>query len=136
MLNQTVHYRAGSGWNAPLPAALDSDQTLVLAFAAADFTDDDPVFADLVRAFPKALHLGCSTAGEIAGPAVHDASVVVAIVRFDHTRLQRAATSVESPADSFAAGARHARQLAGPGLRAVFLLSDGLGVNGTPLVGG
>jgi hypothetical protein len=136
MLNQTVHYRAGSGWSAPLPSTLDSDQTLVLAFASVEFDDDDAPFADLARAFPKALHLGCSTAGEIAGPAVHDASIVVAIVRFDHTRLQRAATAVHGPADSFAAGARLAHQLAGPGLRAVFLLSDGLGVNGTPLVDG
>src|SRR5207247_8128652 len=38
--------------------------------------------------------------------------------------------------DSFEAGVRLAGQLAGDGLCAVFVLSDGLCVNGTPLVDG
>ena len=40
------------------------------------------------------------------------------------------------PADSWQAGARLGRQLQGADLRAVFVLSDGLAVNGTPLLDG
>jgi hypothetical protein len=58
------------------------------------------------------------------------------VVRFDGTRLRRAAAALATAADSRAAGARLAEQLAAPDLRAVFVLSDGLCVNGSALVEG
>jgi hypothetical protein len=80
--------------------------------------------------------LGCSTSGEIAGRQVHDASISVAVARFEHTALRHAATEVAGPTDSWQAGLRLGGQLQGPDLRAVFVLSDGLEVNGTALVAG
>ncbi len=132
----TLSYRHSGGWQRALPVHLDGPQTLLLAFGASDFADDTTPFAALAAAFPEALLLGCSTSGEIAGTEVHDASVSVAVARFEHTRLRRALAEVRGPADSWQAGARLGQQLQGPGLRAVFLLSDGLGVNGTPLLDG
>ena len=88
------------------------------------------------RPFRSALIAGCSTSGEIAGTTVRDASVSVAVARFEHSDLRRAFTAISTAADSFDAGVRLAAELAGPGLRAVFVLSDGLCVNGTPLVEG
>ncbi len=67
---------------------------------------------------------------------MHDASISVAVTPFDHTRLRRAMTVIDNAGDSFDAGVRLAHQLAGERLRAVFVLSDGLCVNGTPLVDG
>jgi hypothetical protein len=134
-LHPLVH-QAGSGWSAPLPAEQDGPDTLVLAFAAPRYADDWAPFAQLAAAFPRAQLIGCSTAGEIAGAAVQDASISATVVRFDRTRLRRAATVLAAAGDSRAAGARLAGQLAGHGLRAVFVLSDGLCVNGSALVDG
>ena len=136
MLHKTVSYRTGTGWDSQLPSEMDGPQTLVLAFAASEFSATPAPFAQLSAAFPKSVLVGCSTSGEIAGTQVHDASVSVAVVRFDHTRLRRAFTRVDGAADSFDAGVRLAAELAGEDLRAVFVLSDGLHVNGTPLVDG
>ena len=133
---KTVTYRTAQGWDTPLPAAMDSDRTLVLAFAAPEFGSNPMPFEQLAAAFPTSLLVGCSTSGEIAGTQVHDASISVAVAHFEHTLLRRAFTEVSSAADSFDAGARLAAQLTWPGLRAVFVLSDGLCVNGTPLVDG
>ena len=133
---ETATYRAASGWSAPLPAELDSEQTLVLAFAAPEFGASPVPLGELAAAFPRAVLVGCSTSGEIAGTQVNDASISVAVARFGRTRLRRALTEVSGPDDSFEAGVRLAAALAGPDLRAVFLLSDGLCVNGTPLVAG
>lgn len=133
---QTVTYGAFAGWSAPLPADQDGGRTLVLAFAAAAYADDDTPFQALRDAFPGSLLAGCSTAGEIAGTQVHDDTVSVAIARFEHTDLRRACAAIDGPDDSLAAGARLAAQLAGDGLRAVFVLSDGLRVNGSLLVEG
>lgn len=133
---QTVTYCTVDGWAAPLPAEMDSEQTLVLAFSAPEFGVDPTPFRELVAAFPRSMVVGCSTAGEIAGMQVRDASVSVAVVHFERTKLRRALTAVAGAGDSFGAGTRLAAQLASPDLRAVFLLSDGLCVNGTPLVDG
>jgi hypothetical protein len=98
---------------------------------------DKPEALDDLRAtFPRSLVVGCSTAGEIHGTQIHDGSVSVAVASFDKTRLGYAQASVESAAGSRAAGEALARSLVGPELRAVLVLSDGLNVNGTELVGG
>ena len=115
---------------------MDSPQTLLLAFGARALGDHNAPFDELRAAFPQAQLLGCSTSGEMAGTNVDDASISLVVARFEHTRLQLASTEVIAPADSRAAGERLAHQLDGPELRAVFLLSDGLNVNGTPLVSG
>jgi hypothetical protein len=133
---KTLSYRKTGGWLEPLPTQLNSPRTLVLAFGASEFADQPAPFAELARALPDAVLLGCSTSGEIAGSQVHDASISVAVAKFEHTALRRAATEVRGAQDSWAAGARLAQQLLAPGLRAVFVLSDGLHVNGTPLVAG
>jgi hypothetical protein len=132
---KTLRYLDGH-WDASLPTALDSAQTLVLAFVAPEFRDTPAALAELSAAFPKAVLAGCSTSGEIQGSQVHDASISVAIARFEHTQLRRVTTPISEAADSHAAGQRLAAQLVGADLRAVFVLTDGLCVNGTPLVDG
>lgn len=136
MLHNSVTYRTGRGWDASLPAAMDGPQTLVLVFAASEFAGNSEPFVELAATFPQSVLVGCSTAGEIAGTQVHDASISVAVTRFEHTRLRRVMTAIDNAGDSFDAGVRLADQLAGDGLRAVFVLSDGLCVNGTSLVDG
>jgi len=133
---QTTTHTTPSGWSQPLPRHLDGAQTLVLAFGASDLVDAPQPLAELAAAFPNSVVMGCSTSGEIAGPFVQDQSISVAVAQFEHTRLKRACTTIDNAADSHAAGARLAAQLNGEGLRSVFILSDGMHVNGTPLVAG
>lgn len=125
-----------AGWSDPLPVELDSPQTLVLAFCAPGFHDARGPIDELLKAFPHAHVLGCSTAGEIFGSELRDESLSCAVVRFAHTPLRRAWSRVEGAAGSFAAGAAVAEQLAAPDLRGIFVLSDGHQVNGSALVQG
>lgn len=136
MQTTTITFHDDRGWSVPLPRQMDSGQTLVLAFGASRLPTDAAPLQQLVAAFPQSILLGCSTAGEIAGADVNDASLSVAVARFDHTRLALAVAAVASADASGAAGRALAQQLraAGDDLRAVFMLSDGLHVNGTPLV--
>jgi hypothetical protein len=134
--HQNLTYDEGRGWNSPLPAHLDSPQTLVLVFAAPSLIDATQAFAELDAAFPRSIVIGCSTSGEIAGTQLNDASLSIAVARFEHTRLLHASTRIDGAADSFTAGMRLASQLGKPGLRAVFVLSAGLNVNGTSLAAG
>lgn len=128
----------------PLPVHLDSPSTLVLVFGAPELGDAPEHLDDLVAAFPRSVVVGCSTAGEMHGAQVRDASASVAIARFDRTVVRRATTPVAGPAQSYAAGRAIALALTADGeaadgsppLRTVFMLSDGLCVNGTALVEG
>lgn len=134
MLVETFRYERGA-WSRAFPA-LDSDQTLVLAFASPSYAGRVEVFAELRRAFPVAAVIGCSTAGEIEHTQVRDDSITVAAVRFERTRVRQVVARIEEAASSFAAGGRLAAELAGPDLRAVIVLSRGHDVNGSELIRG
>ena len=117
-------------------SALDSERTLVLAFAAARYGGEQAPLQALVEAFPKSVILGCSTSGEIDHTSVRDDSISVAIARFEGVRLRPAHARLSPSVDSFAAGVAVAEQLASDDLRAVIVLSEGLHVNGSELVRG
>ncbi|MBW7861892.1 MAG: FIST C-terminal domain-containing protein [Rhodocyclaceae bacterium] len=133
---ETFSWSEASGWSVdPLPP-LDSQRTLVLVFAAPELCDGHPVLATLAATYPSSCLIGCSTAGEIYGPLVSDRSLSVAVMRFRDASVSIAKADVRGAADSRAAGVQLARQLTRPDLRAVFVLSDGLCVNGSELVKG
>ncbi len=90
----------------------------------------------LQQAFPNAIRMGCSTAGEISGDGVADGTCVVTRVRWDRTRLVEASTVLDSMDDSHAAGVRLSQQLPREGLRAVLVLGQGVAVNGSALIQG
>jgi hypothetical protein len=132
---RTFAYQRGEWSIAPLPE-LDSDRTLVLAFGGSGFGAAPAPLRDLARAYRTSHILGCSTSGEILDTKLTDDTVAVAVVRFEHSRLRRADSTVSGEVDSFRAGEAIARELAAPDLRGIFLLSDGLNVNGSELVRG
>ena len=124
------------GTGAAPPLELDSEATLVLVFGAPALAERPGPLIDLARGFPRSKVLGCSTAGEILGTKVSEDGVVVAVARFEGTRLATAAAPVRAAEESLAAGEAIGRQLVGDGLRGVHVLSDGLAVNGSALVRG
>lgn len=86
--------------------------------------------------FPSARLLGCSTGGQMAEGDVDDERLSALALHFDRTRLEFAEATVEEPEQSRAAGLAIGTQLAAPDLAGVFVLSDGLHVNGSALVEG
>jgi hypothetical protein len=132
---RTFQYSAANGWSCGALPELDDERTLVVAFAAPQFADDPEPLQQLVRRFGRSHVLACSTSGEILGARLHDATVTVAAMRFAHTRLRHVALPI-AQATSYATGQLVAEQLGDDELRAVFVLADGLDVNGSELVRG
>ncbi len=133
---QTYCYTRAHGWSAPLSAADDSPSTLVLVFGASDYFDDPAAIEELAAAYPRSHLIGCSTAGEILGTTISDGTLSVAVVRFERTELRSLSVPVRGAGDSFEAGVALAKELGGPSLRSVLVLSEGLNVNGSELVRG
>ncbi|MCU7959384.1 MAG: FIST C-terminal domain-containing protein, partial [gamma proteobacterium symbiont of Bathyaustriella thionipta] len=129
---QSIRYEA-SGWQQALPTDMDSPHTLVIVFGAARAPWLEPVVDELRAAFPDSHLMGCSTAGEIENQRLYDNSMIVSVARFHKTRIQSATAPVDSIASSFAAGMQLAQQLLDDDLKAIFLLSDGLHINGSGL---
>lgn len=133
-----VHrHELGRGWSNGLPPAPnDTPATLVLVFASPRYANEAAFFDDLHARFPRGVVMGCSTAGEIDDDRVYEDTAVVTVLRFARTELRVAERPIEAAGESEAVGREVARALAGPSLRALFVLSDGKRVNGSALVAG
>ncbi|WP_320171495.1 FIST N-terminal domain-containing protein [Maridesulfovibrio sp.] len=132
---QTVWSR-GDGWKRS-PGELGFDAAgLVLVFGSGSALREKTLFAEIAAAFPGAVLAGCSTAGEICGERVHDESLAVTAVRFDHTEIKTVYGCFAEKKDVAELAGQLAGQMVGPGLVHVLVFSDGLEVNGTELAQG
>ncbi|MCW8471785.1 FIST C-terminal domain-containing protein [Fluoribacter gormanii] len=124
------------GWNLKEFPNLDSENTLILIFAAPEFMDFQDPIMQLANFYSKSNIIGCSTAGEIFGNYLFDHSITVAVIKFAKTTLKIAKAEVNNSKDSENAGKLIAEQLKADDLRSIFILSDGLNLNGSELVQG
>lgn len=136
MKSSIFQYLRGEGWTSDAVGELDSPNTLVVVFGNRTFYEDQAPFRELREKYPQATVVGCSTSGEIHGRKLFDDSLSVAVLAFDDTRIKVASATVQSGADSESVGRALADQLLAPDLADVFVLSNGLNVNGTQLVAG
>ena len=113
-----------------------SGAQLVLAFGSRRAIRSAGPGEEAKRRYPGAILFGCSTAGEIDGTQVRDESVVLTAIKLEKSTCEPAFTNLETPEDSYSAGARLAGSLSHIGLRHVLVLSDGLKVNGSELTRG
>lgn len=130
------HWTPDKGWGANTPGELIENADLVLVFGKRELLNESDLLAEIRAAYPKALLTGCSTAGEIHDTRVYDDAVVTTAVQFDHTKIAGAVTQVANAGDSAKAGKYLALAIPHEDLAHVFVLSDGLSVNGSELVDG
>jgi hypothetical protein len=123
------------GFSPPLAAEPQRAQW-VLVFGSAAALENRGTREAISRTYPEAIVTGCTTAGEIAGGRIHEGTLVLTAIEFEHTAVRAADVDVTTAAESFAAGQSLSQALLGEGLAHVFVLSDGLGVNGTQLARG
>lgn len=117
----------------PFPAHLDGDSTLVLVFASRATLERGEILERIRRGFPTSRIVGCSASGHFVGSRLDDDHAVVSVLRFEHTTLETASVAIDSPEQSFCAGRAIGNRLASPDLRAVLVVSDGTGCNGSAL---
>ena len=124
----------GRAWSGPFPA-LDSPRTLVTVFGASSYFDELDAIQELCDAYPNSKVVGCSSSGEIYAETLADGSLSVAVAQFEHTELSVAVQPIAADG-SRRAGRQLGNELNADGLAGVFVLSEGLDVNGTDLVEG
>ena len=127
-------WTARDGWSQQEKPSGAAD--LVLYFAAPGALPPQTLLDQLRHRHAEAAIVGCTTGGEISGTEVLDDSIVTAAIGFDTATVRVAARDLTDTSESQRIGGELARELAGDGLRAIFLLSDGTRVNGDQLVTG
>ncbi|HMP75446.1 MAG TPA: FIST N-terminal domain-containing protein [Kiritimatiellia bacterium] len=126
--SETDGWKALSGNSVP-------DAQVAFIFGERALLQRAEIMADIRARHPSAVFMGCSTAGEIADSNVRDHTITVTAVAFERTQV-RAASAPVTIDGSRECGRELATRLADPLLNHVFILSDGLQVNGSALVAG
>ena len=125
-----------SGWLPQQADALQEPAQLVLLFGSTALLEEQHLIKEVRQRYPGAHLMGCSTAGEMCDVQVTDDSLVATAIHFEQTLVRGGSIRLESAIDSFQAGKALAALLEPEGLVHVFILSDGLSVNGSDLVRG
>lgn len=139
MRSEAVTYCPLRGWHdargekAPAPS-FPAD--LVMVFGAREILAAPGFAARIAERYPSARLAGCSTGGQFIRGDVTDATVSVLALHLEHSTLRLVEMPIVNPGQSDAVGEALGAALAADDLKAVFVLSDGIRVNGSRLVAG
>lgn len=118
-------------------ATVKTNANLVFAFGGRDLLEDPKRVAEIKKFYPKAQVILGSTSGEILNTSVLDDTIIATAIQFEKTPISVASVQIlDLNKDSRKAGEELAKQLPHQDLRHVFVVSDGLMVNGTDLIAG
>ncbi|MGI9510279.1 MAG: FIST signal transduction protein [Geminicoccaceae bacterium] len=133
MKSETIVATSSSAWQASTrPIRAD----LVFYFGSRETLEDGRLFTMLRDRYPMAVIAGCSTGGQIFDGDVANDIATGVVVQFDETEVKLSVQEISDSSASQACGRAIGRELTHADLAGVFVLSDGLGVNGSELVRG
>ena len=135
MIAETYLYNEGN-WNKILNSSLDSENSLVVIFGCSRMTKAIQGFDEIVSTFSNSVIIGCSTSGEIYEDELYENSLSVVVMRFEKTKLKLSVVEIDDTKQSFHIGSKLAYSLFDDELKAIFVLSDGLNINGSKLTNG
>jgi hypothetical protein len=134
MRSQQITWNPQSGWS-PVKAEV-KNASLVFYFGTRQMLSCGKRYQELRELFPSAHILGCSTGGQINSSDISDDEIVAAAIGFDATRIRLVCQDISDAHQSRSCGETIGQALKQQDLAGVFVLSDGLNVNGSELVGG
>ncbi len=131
------NWTSAKGWFSAQTATNNSfSPQFVLVFSSGAILKDESVIGNIKDKYPNAILIGCSTSGEISGSNVRDNSIALTAVELEKTAIKHVSISIDDYSDSYDCGKSLVEKFDKNGLKHVFLLSDGLNVNGSELVKG
>jgi hypothetical protein len=134
-IEQKMWTKSG-GWSFGEETGMRDKAQLVIIFAATEILKGGTFYHDIRSMYPGAHLFGCSTSGEILGIRVSDDTLIATAVYFEHTEILNTWITLDKVSSSREAGEMLAQSIKKDGLVHVFVLSDGLNVNGSELVKG
>ena len=131
----TLHYKGE--WQLAQEEIADKRfASIVFIFGDSDTLRASEPFAELKARYPHAHLVGASSAGHVLGGGLHDCPIVATAVQLEKSFVETATVDFAIGDDIAWLAERLMTQLPQEGLRHVFVLSDGLKLNGSDLVRG
>lgn len=131
---QQLSWQDKAGWQGANVGPGQAD--LALYFGTREALACGSRYRELRTMFPEAHIVGCSTGGQILGNEISDDRIAAVTARFSSTKVRLASEAVAGPEQSCACGEAIGQALVADDLAGIFVLSDGLNVNGSELVAG
>lgn len=136
MRTEQIQFNTSKGWNMPSTSELSNIAQLVLVFGDRELLKSESNYHQIKSKYPQADIVGCSTSGSIANIDVLHQSIVCTAIYFEKTKFKIVSEDIESMYESFQLGQKIMNQFEKTDLKHVFILSDGLNVNGSELTRG
>lgn len=134
MQTSQIRWSANAGWTEAPKFASIAD--LVLVFADVDFFKTGECYSQLRAMFPQAHIVGCSSSGSVQGVEISDGDVVATAIKLERSSVRLAVADIAPGQDARELGVKLMSELHASDLQHVFVLSDGLQVNGSDLAVG
>lgn len=113
-----------------------AEADLVLMFGPKEFICSSQVFEAVMSKYPSANILGCTTAGEIFNDQVNDNILTITAIKFEKTETKFFSVKLADSNKSYEKGLEIANLIPKENLSHVFVISEGLNLNGSKLVDG
>ena len=110
--------------------------TLIFAFGSTQLIKEGDAIKTLHEKYPEAIFIGGTSSGEILSTNVLDDTIIATLVSFEKTKLVYVCEEVKESSESFEAGKKLVEKLPKENLKHVFVMSEGLNINGSELVRG
>jgi hypothetical protein len=135
MKSEQIKWSEGKGWSAH-DASLASSRDLVLVFFDNLVCRTSSWFDEIRTLYPNAIIAGCSTSGSISGTMISDNDAVATAIAFEKSKVRYASGVATDTVDMETLGSSLGKELMDDDLRHIFILSDGLSINGSDLARG
>lgn len=123
----------------------ESDETItknsveadvVFFFGDTDIIKKDESFYSIKTLFPETIVVGCSTSGNIVASEVSDYKMTATAVKFDNAKVKFSASTFNDEDDIEVQSQKLVKELISDDLKHIFIMCDGLTINGSELTKG
>ena len=136
VMKSTIYEYVDGTWSDSFDTSLDGENTVVLIFADSDVSLIEKPLKEVSEAYPESVFMGASGAGMIVDDMLSDGIMSVMVMQFKKTKVALHYQEIKESQDSLEAGYNLAASFDKKGLKSLFVLSDGLHINGSKLAEG
>lgn len=135
-MNKAQYIFTQEGIWQPLGGKEIENPNLLIVFGQRQKIETTKAYALLKQKFPQVQMIGCSTSGEILDTDVYDESITATAIHFEKSSVASHYLEINKTENSYQAGKDIVSSFNTENLKHIFVLTDGLNVNGSELVRG
>ncbi|OYU97704.1 MAG: hypothetical protein CFE21_05290 [Bacteroidetes bacterium B1(2017)] len=136
MKTAQLKFTPETDWQTIENSNINFTPTLALIFGSTKLIKENTGVRKLKEKYPQTLFIGGTSAGEICGTSVVDDTIIATLIEFEKTTIKHVTKPVSNVEESFIVGEKIVEDLIASDLKHVFVMSEGLHINGSELVRG